>query len=215
VEDFIQHVLVNYGWVLYPIILVWTALEGETIVLFTGALAAEGRFSISIWALMAAAFCGSFIGDQIYFYIGKRYGTPLLKRWPKLQKRIEWAFRMVRTHETMFILTFRFIYGVRNISPFVIGMSGVRRSKFVFLNAIAAILWANTFAWGGYFLGQKLEDWLGEYKIFVLLGIICLLFGFAIRSTLKQRRKDRAEALLAAQSAPLPGETQVPVDLGQ
>ncbi len=188
-EQFIEDILINYGSWLYPVILVWTFLEGETVVLITGALAAEGKYNISVWLLVTCAFLGSFAGDQTYFYIGRRYGTPLLKRWPKMTDRIEWAFRLVRNNETLFILSFRFIYGVRNISPFVIGMAGVSRLKFFFLNMIAAFVWANSFAWGGYFAGRALEAALGEYKIYALLGFVLVAFAAAMFSTMRQRRK--------------------------
>jgi membrane protein DedA with SNARE-associated domain len=154
---------------------------------------------------MFVAFLGSFCGDQTYYYIGRRYGTPLLKRWPTLTRRVEWAFKMVRTHETLFILSFRFIYGVRNISPFVIGMAGVGRLKFFILNMIAALAWANTFAWGGYFLGRALEDWLGTHKLWVLGGFVLLLVLFGVISTLNQRRKarklEREKAAMEAEAA--------------
>lgn len=188
-EQFIQDILTNYGYLLYPIILGWTFLEGETIVLITGALAASGEYNINVWLLVLAAFLGSFAGDQTYFYIGRRYGTPLLKRWPSMTKRIDWAFKLVRTHEVLFILSFRFIYGVRNISPFVIGMSGVGRLKFALLNMVAALIWANTFAWGGYYLGQALEYWLGESKMWVLGGFVAIAATWALISWLRGRNK--------------------------
>lgn len=202
IQQFIIDILTNYGWALYPIILGWTFLEGETIVLITGALASEGRFAINVWYLVLFAFLGSFAGDQTYYYIGRRYGTPLLKRWPNLTKRIEWAFHMVRRHETLFILSFRFIYGVRNISPFVIGMAGVGRLKFLLLNMVAALLWANSFAWGGYFLGRALEEVVGEYKIVALLGFVVMIMLIALFGTWRGRvGRRKAEALLAAKEA--------------
>ena len=188
----VEDLMANLPWIIYPGIFVWTFLEGETIVLIVGALAAEGKYAISVWWLMIVAFLGSFCGDQMYYYIGRRYGTPLLKRWPNLTSKVEWAFHMVRTHETLFILSFRFIYGVRNVSPFIIGMAGVGRLKFFILNMIAAFTWANTFAWGGYFLGRALEEWLGHHKLWVLLGFVLMLVLFGVFSALRKRSRMKA-----------------------
>lgn len=204
-EQFIENVLNNYSYLLYLVILGWTFLEGETVVLITGALASEGRYHISVEMLALAAFMGSFLGDQMYYYIGRRYGTPLLARWPTLTTKIDWAFRLVREHETLFILSFRFIYGVRNVSPFVIGMSGVSRLKYFVLNFIAAMVWAHTFAWGGYLLGRAMEEWLGEHKLFFLLGFVAVAAVVGLISWMRQRRRvlaAAAEAVVETEAAP-------------
>lgn len=198
IQDFVIKIVTDYEYLIYLIILAWTFVEGETVVLVTGALiAGQNEYGLSIHLLVLVAFLGSFAGDQTYYYIGRRYGTALLKKWPRFQKKIDWAFRMVRTHETLFILTFRFLYGVRNFSPFVIGISGVPWIKFLCLNFIAALIWANSFAWGGYFLGTMLEGWLGTHKGWILLGFIgCLaLCGClnALRNRCIARRLKREE----------------------
>ncbi len=200
-EEKVLYIANNYGPLVYLAILAWTFLEGETVVLITGALIAGGNVTLSVWLLTLTALLGSFGGDQTWFYIGRRYGTPLLRRWPGMADKIEWAFRLLRRHETLFILSFRFIYGLRNISPFVIGMSGVSRAKFIALNLIAATLWANTFAWGGYFLGKALEAWMGESSMAVLGVFILLAGGGALLNWLRQRRKTAAAAARAAAAA--------------
>ncbi len=201
-QDFVVNILDNYSYLLYAWVVAWTFLEGETFIIILGALASEGSYRINIWLVTLCALTGSFAGDQFYFYIGRRYGTPLLKRWPTMAQKIDWTFRMVRDHETLFILSFRFIYGIRNISPFVIGMSGVSRVKFFILNLIAATIWANTFAWGGYLLGYALEQWLGEYKFHVLGGFVVIGCALWYWSYMKCRRQ--IQARLTDQSEPAP-----------
>jgi membrane protein DedA with SNARE-associated domain len=191
-EKFVEQLIVDYGTLIYLITVVWTFLEGETFVIILGVLASEGRYQINIHMLMLAATLGSFAGDQFYFYVGRRYGTPLLDRWPQMRDKIDWTFRMVRDHETLFILSFRFIYGIRNISPFVIGMSGISRLKYFFLNLIAATIWAGTFSWGGYLLGTALEQWLGSHKWLILGGFVAFIALLVLLSKLKERRKAAA-----------------------
>ncbi|MBC7905711.1 MAG: DedA family protein [Rhodospirillaceae bacterium] len=191
-EDVLQTVLTEYGFLLYPVILLWTFVEGETVVIITGALASEGRYNISVELLALSAFAGSFLGDQLYYYIGRRYGTPLLNRWPTLGKKIEWAFGLVKSHPTLFILSFRFIYGVRNIAPFVIGISGVSRVRYFILNFIAAMIWAHSFAWGGYLLGRALESWLGDNKFMLLGGFVLLAVAIGAWGYFGQKKKLKA-----------------------
>ncbi|MGE5547513.1 MAG: DedA family protein [Solirubrobacterales bacterium] len=198
-EEILQTILTQYGFLLYPVILVWTFIEGETVVIITGAIASEGSTNINVELLALFAFAGSFCGDQIYYYIGRRYGTPLLARWPTLGKKIDWAFRLVKTRPTLFILSFRFIYGIRNIAPFVIGISGVSRARYFVLNFIAAQIWAHSFAWGGYWLGVALAEWLGENKWYMLGGFVALAACVGAWGYLSQKRKLRGIEATEAQ----------------
>ncbi len=194
IHDFVVRFIAEYDYLIYLLILAWTFVEGETVVLVAGALiSSQGDSGLNIHLLVLVAFLGSFAGDQTYYYIGRRYGTALLKRWPRFEKKIDWAFKMVRSQETLFILTFRFLYGVRNFSPFVIGISGVPWPKFLALNCIAALIWALSFAWGGYFLGTMLEGWLGEHKGYILLGFVCVLVVFGTLNAIRNRYLARRE----------------------
>ena len=72
------------------------------------------------------------------------------------------------------ILAFRFLYGLRTVSPFVIGMSEVSAVKFLLLNAIGALTWAIVIGSGGYLFGSALEAVIGDikhYEIIILGGI--------------------------------------------
>lgn len=191
-QETVRALLNDYGYLVYLITVAWAFLEGETFVIILGAFAATEDYNLNIEAVALAALLGSFAGDQFYYYIGRRYGRSLLSRWPTLKDKIEWTFRMVRQNETLFILSFRFIYGIRNISPFVIGMSGVSRLKYFALNLIAATIWAHTFAWGGYLLGAALEYWLGEYK-FHILGAFVVLFASVAFINWRRARKREIE----------------------
>ena len=199
-EELVIHILKEYGFLLYPFISAWTFVEGETVVIVTGVLASEGRFNVSVELLALAALTGSFFGDQLYYYIGRKYGSPLLKRWPKLTGKMEWAFLAVNRTPAMFILSFRWIYGVRNVAPFIVGIAGVPRVKYLVLNFIAAAIWAHSFAWGGYYMGRKLEDWLGDSKWFVLFGFVAFMIGFGVFGALRGKRK--SDEISAAQNPP-------------
>lgn len=172
----------TYG---YLAILVITFLEGESIVILAGIASYQGMMSIEY--VILTALCGSFAGDQFYYTIGRRYGRPLLDRWPSLQGKVDWAFRLVRDYEIPFILSFRFIYGVRNISPFVIAMAGVPRVKFMGLNLIAALLWSLAFALGGYYFGKALEQVLGEHQGVALVGLAAFALVFGVIAWLRKR----------------------------
>ena len=198
----VQDLLRQFG---YLVIVVWTFFEGETIIIVAGAAVALGNLDMDIHLIALSALIGSFAGDQFYFAIGRRYGTPLLEKWPHHTKRLDWAFNMLRKWETLFILSFRFIYGIRNVSPFVIGMSGISPFKFLALNFIAASLWAASFAYGGYYLGTAMEEYLGEHKSTVLFTVLGLIATFGVVSYIRSQRKVK-EARLAHSGEPTHSE---------
>ncbi len=164
-----EELVATYG---YPAIVAGTFLEGETIVIVAGYLAS--RHYLALGYVMICAFIGTWIGDTLYFFIGRRWGTKLLERHPKWRPGADRALRLLRRHSTFFILSFRFIYGIRTVSPFAIGMSGVSPVRFILLNMAASAIWALLFASGGFLLGSALSAMIKKverYEIFFLAGI--------------------------------------------
>lgn len=148
----------QHGEIFYLITFIWTALEGESFVIFAAFAAQRGM--LNIWLLFTAAWFGSFFGDQVYFFIGRYFGNWILKRFPRIEPRLRKVFCWVEYNSTIFILTYRFMYGIRNISSVALGMSRLPWPRFLWLNFIAAGLWAASFCGFGYFF----SDIMGRYR---------------------------------------------------
>ncbi len=157
VPDLIHH----YGLWFYLLTFVWTALEGETFVLFAAWAAQRGLLNIE--ALFAAAWLGSVCGDQVFFWLGRTQGVRLLGWFPRAKPRIDKALAWLEHHATGFILSYRFLYGLRNISGFAVGLSHLGWKRFTVLNVIAGFLWAAAFCAVGYAFGDVLEH-LGPHR---------------------------------------------------
>jgi len=193
----------DYG---YIAILIGTFLEGETIVLIAGFLAFSGHLELSL--VILAAFVGSCSGDQLYFFIGRFQGRRLLERFPAWQERADRAFYHVHRHQNLLILSFRFFYGLRNVTPFAVGMSAVKTWRFVTLNIVGAAVWATTFSFIGYTFGHAFEQMLGAVKKYELtaLGLLVVL-GLSIWLSARLRnhyRKKRFDAEHLSQPPPAP-----------
>ena len=188
----INQVIANGAW-FYLIIVVWTFLEGETIVLFAGFAAAQGL--IDPFLLLTSAWLGSFSGDQCYFWLGRKYGVRLLDRFPRFRHGVDAALHWLERYDTGFILSFRFIYGVRNFSSFALGLSAVRWERFLRLNFAAAGLWAISFVGAGYFLGHAFRAVLGDiarsFSIVMLLVFVAMGGGVWLLHRMQRRRKVR------------------------
>ena len=162
----------QYG---YYGILIWTFLEGETIVIIAGLMSPKTGMDLQLIAL--CAFTGALLSDQLMFLLGKFKGEKLLHRFPKLAQRMEKATTLFKKYDTLLILSFRFIYGVRNITPIMLGISGVSYKKFFFLNIIGGAIWATSFSYGGYYAGKSflaIVAWVGHGIFYVLVGVLAL-----------------------------------------
>jgi membrane protein DedA with SNARE-associated domain len=172
IYDFIE---MHGGW-FYAITFIWTFLEGETFVLFAGAAAAQEILDLH-W-LIVTAWIGSFCGDQLWFYLGRRFGPYILAKIPKMQKGADKVAELIKKFDVAFILTYRFIYGLRNVSSFAMGLSGLNWRKFAFWNFIAAFIWALVFSMTGFLFGEALDNVMGstvETFMLALLGIVAVI----------------------------------------
>lgn len=129
-------------------------LEGESILVAAGALAHRGLLSLPL--VMLAAFVGSVAGDQFWFQMGRRYGQGLLERRPKWKSRVGAVQRRLDRYGTAFVFGFRFIYGVRAITPALLGLSGYPAARFLLLNIAGAALWVVVVGGAGWALGAAL-----------------------------------------------------------
>jgi membrane protein DedA with SNARE-associated domain len=146
----------------YWAVFLGTGLEGETILIIAGYLAHRGYLQLPY--VIVAAMLGTFVGDQTFFQLGRHSGEAFLARHPNWQARSVRVRRLFDRHRIVLVVGFRFMYGIRTVAPFVIGMSGFSRKLFLLLNAASAALWAITIGCAGYTFGQVLEKLLNEAK---------------------------------------------------
>ena len=149
----------TYG---YLAIIVGTFLEGETILVLGGFTARQGYLALP-WVI-ASAFLGSLGGDQLFFYLGRRYGEAVLARRPSWRTRVERATALLERFRRPFMMGFRFVYGLRTVSPFAIGLSRISARQFFLYNAAGAFLWTTAMGSGGYLVGNALELFLGDVR---------------------------------------------------
>jgi membrane protein DedA with SNARE-associated domain len=189
----LNQLIAQNGACFYLIIFVWTFLEGETVVLFAGFAAAQGLVDPVL--LLIAAWLGSFAGDQCYFWLGRKFGIQLLDRFPRWRPGVDSALHWLERYDAGFILSFRFIYGIRNFSSFAMGLSAVRWQRFLWLNFTAAGLWAASFVAVGYFLGHAFRAVLGDIArsfSLVMLGVfVAIGAGMWLLHRFQRRRQLR------------------------
>ncbi|KPK67873.1 MAG: hypothetical protein AMJ84_12195 [Acidithiobacillales bacterium SM23_46] len=159
----LESLLTTYG---YPILIVGTFLEGETVLILGGVSAHLGYLSLDL--VIACGFCGTFLGDQLYFFLGRRHGSAFLARYPSRRARADRVLHLLGKHQNLVILSFRFLYGLRTVTPFAIGMSKVSYVRFTVLNLVGAGIWAVGISLAGYYFGHAVDVVLGDIKHYEL-----------------------------------------------
>ena len=176
----ILHSLDQWG---YWLVCFGAIFEGEVILLSASAAAALGY--LDIYKVFAIAFTTTVIIDQGLFLLGKKMGSNwLIKRFPKLEKPRDTVFKMLNKMDVFFIFAFRFIYGIRTISPIILGSAKIHFSKFVFWNILSGLCWASFGCWLGYFVAELIAAgnfhpgiiFVGITLGFVLLSLIIGFF---------------------------------------
>jgi membrane protein DedA with SNARE-associated domain len=185
----LEDLISNYG---YLAILVGTFLEGETVLVLGGFAAHRGYLELP-WVI-ASAFLGTLLGDQFFFYLGRLKGQGFLLKRPTWQARSERLFALLGRHEVWVIIGFRFLYGLRSVTPFAIGACRYSPFRFLILNILGAAIWAITVGVLGYLFGYAIEEMIGNIKHYELwfflsvavLWLIIRVVGVLIK---KQARK--------------------------
>lgn len=174
-EHFIEFVQ-NWG---YLAVFIGSLVEGESVILTATFLAYNGYLSLP--KIMLVAFTGTLLAEQVCYFIGRYYGAALFDKYPKFKPQADKAFVLLKKWDIWFILSCRFIYGIRTISPFVIGASGISPDRFIPLNVIAALIWTLISCIGGYMLGSTVEKIIAnfhviqQYILFIFLIIVAVI----------------------------------------
>jgi membrane protein DedA with SNARE-associated domain len=164
--------IAQYG---YAALFLGCLLEGETLLILAGFAAHQGYLQLH-WVIFVALL-GGFLGDQIYFWLGRRHGAWVLSRFPSLLPMFERANVLIARYHELLIVGIRFLYGLRTAGPMAMGMSALPGWRFVLFNALGAALWSLGIGGAGYFFGHSLELFLSDIKSLEAIILVLLLFA--------------------------------------
>ncbi|MEP7134884.1 MAG: DedA family protein [Chloroflexota bacterium] len=162
----------------YPALVVGMLLEGETMLVLGSFMAHRGYLNLPVVILIGAIV--AFASDQFFFWMGRTKGSQFLESRPAWRPNVEKAKSLLGRNTNLLFLGMRFMYGLRTVMAFVIGMSKFDPKKFVPLNLIGAFLWALTFGLAGQLIGQLMADIfedVKEYELMIAIGIVLVGTG--------------------------------------
>ena len=123
---------------------IFPVLPSETAVITLGVTTA-GSTDPRIALLVACAAAGAFLGDNLCYLLGRRFGPAVERRFfagPKGARTRAWAERSLDRYGPQLIIVCRFIPGGRTAVTLTCGLVRYQRRRFVAATAVAAVIWA-------------------------------------------------------------------------
>jgi undecaprenyl-diphosphatase len=172
-------------------------VPGETVVLFGGVLAAQGR--VNLGGMMAVAAAGAVAGDSIGYEIGRHFGGRL--RRSRLGGRVgdaRWdrgaAYLASKGGRAIFLG--RFVGLLRALVPALAGVGRMPYRTFLAWNMAGGILWSCGVVGLGYAAGgsyRRVERYAGQAGL-LLLVVVVLIGGIVVVARWLARHPDEVQA---------------------
>ena len=129
----------------------------ETVLTVSGYLAWQGHLRLSVVVLVAIV--SAVTGDNLGYWLGRRYGQRLLNRLMAASpERAERARAFVLRHGMLAVFAARFVTGLRFMAGPLAGSSGLAPARFVIANALGAVVYVPIVVGAGYAIGYGLGD---------------------------------------------------------
>jgi len=159
-------------------------LPGETALVTAAAWAALGH--LSIYAVVATAVAAAVIGDNGGYWMGRKGGATLVRRYGRLmhlnESHLERARVFFERYGPKTVFIGRFIALLRTWAAVLAGAARMRYGTFMLYNALGAACWAVVVGALGYVFGRnlpQLEHYIGQASLAGAL-LVALVVGLVL-----------------------------------
>jgi membrane-associated protein len=178
----ILNIVRDYGMLSYAILFLYCALKSGSLPLFAGIAAYFGALNVVLVATVVIA--GGYLGDELRFYLGRKYGVAKLSSNPRYQRAVANAKLLLDRYGKAYIFLYRYPKGMRTIGALPVALTDMRWPVFTLLNFTSAVTWTAALVGTGYIFGSALEHTLGDnWGLFS----ITLLAAFSLMTYLAWR----------------------------
>jgi membrane protein DedA with SNARE-associated domain len=167
----------QHGSAAYSFMFAYAAAHSLLLTLFAGYAVHSG--ALGFGTLIMVCWLGTFTGDVIRFWIGRRYGTRWLSSSPRLERAVQTAARLADRHYVWMIMLHRYPHGIRSVAGFAYGMSQLPWSTFLALNFVAAGLWSCAVVSAGYAFGHVSEKVMSDVSSSLAFGLLVAFLGLS------------------------------------
>ena len=171
-------------------------VPGETVLLFAGFLAYEGKMHVPPAILTGIA--GASLGDTAGYCLGRFGGTAFIERYRRrfgfLARHYGRAQAIYLRHGQWAVFVARFVTGLRMFSGLLAGSFRMPYPRFLAFDFTGAVIWATTIVSVGFFFGSNWERLVHFVKEFDLAILACAVAGLAVAWFVSHRRRKTRNA---------------------
>jgi membrane protein DedA with SNARE-associated domain len=185
-SDTLTRLILTHGyWMIAAIVALESMgipLPGETM-LVTAGIYAGTTHHLNIQLVIVAAAVGAIAGDNLGFWIGRRFGYDFALRHSRVLRltsgRLKIGRYLFQRHGGKVVFFGRFFAGLRTFAAFLAGVNWMPWTRFLWFNVAGGTLWASVFGVAAYGFGQRIEDVRGPISIIGLcVAVAAAASGF-------------------------------------
>ncbi|MGG0657272.1 DedA family protein [Rummeliibacillus pycnus] len=180
-EQHLDYLIEHFGYFGIIIVLVGgivgVPIPDEVLLTYVGYNVFQGKLSYII--SLISAFIGATGGISLSYFVGYKFGLPLLKKFgPKFhitEEKIDKTSALFYKIGPALLLIGYFIPGVRHLTAYIAAIDKYPFKKFVGYAYTGALLWSFTFITLGKILGEewhKIGFYLSKYHVYPILVIV-------------------------------------------
>ncbi|MWB99057.1 VTT domain-containing protein [Agromyces seonyuensis] len=160
-------------------LLVGFLLPGDTLLIISGLLTHTSLvFGVDIWWVCLAIGFAAFLGGEVGYFIGRRFGPRIFERRESgifSIANVERTNRFFERFGGLAVILARFVPIVRTFTPVAAGVGRMNPRKYSLYNFIGALLWGVGLTFAGYLLGYipPLAHFVTEYiDVILVLAVL-------------------------------------------
>ncbi|MCG6537206.1 MAG: DedA family protein [Syntrophales bacterium LBB04] len=162
-------------------------IPDETLMAYIGFLSFQGK--LAYIPVLAVAFLGTACGITMEYFLGKKIGYRLLKRYSSRMhvnsEHVQNAEKFFNTYGMISLFIGYFIPGIRHLTGIFAGTSRMPYRVFAIYAYAGGLVWTMTFVNMGYFLAEKWQRISGYSHRFIIPFLFVLIIFFALRIYLR------------------------------
>jgi membrane-associated protein len=184
-------------------LLIGFLFPGDTLLVITGLLTFAGTIKIDIWWVCLAVGFAAFLGGEVGYLIGHKFGPRIFERKESgifSIKNVERTNAFFAKYGAFAVILARFVPVVRTFAPIAAGVGHMNYRKYSLYNLIGAVIWGAGVTFGGFVLGYipPVADFVKEYIDIILLAAVAATLiptiWHYVQSTMKARKANAAGA---------------------
>ena len=175
-------------------LLIGLVLPGDSLLFVAGLAAGTDAlgFQLSLFTLLIFCPIAAFLGSELGYFIGARYGRSLFDRPDGRifnQERVRYAEEWFNRYGPGKAIIFgRYIPIVRTLMSPLAGILKMDKKKFTLWNALSALLWTSSILIIGFLLGERVSGSIDKYLLPIVGGLILISMIPVLRELLKKKK---------------------------